>query len=181
MQEELPPEWSNCKRSSVGGAPNSCVELRTFAMGSNTDRRQHKRPCISRTSGISDLAEIAPTKSKPLRDEVLRCMIDSSVSYESEKLEVDSLICRLPYKQMLSSLNLSTSVEKCIPYVTRTYEESFMREPMYKEERQCAREKKCECMFIDPDHPFICVEFLLPGERPGTALYAHSIGGVGGA
>ena len=81
-------------------------------------------------------------------------------------MQVDSLICRLPYKQMLASLNPSSFSEPTIPYVSRAYEESFMREPMYKEERPCAREKGCECMFIDASNPFIGVEFLLPGERP---------------
>jgi hypothetical protein len=81
-------------------------------------------------------------------------------------IQVDSLICRLPYKQMLASLNPSSFSESSIPYVTRAYEESFMREPVYKEERSCARDKGCECMFIDTNNPFVCVEFLLPGERP---------------
>ena len=81
-------------------------------------------------------------------------------------MQVDSLICRLPYKQMLASLNPSSFSEPTIPYVSRAYEESFMREPMYKEERPCARDKGCECIFIDACNPFVGVEFLLPGERP---------------
>lgn len=34
-----------------------------------------------------------------------------------------------------------------------------MRQPI-QGERECARGSKCECMFIDPKCPFICVEFL---------------------
>ena len=34
-----------------------------------------------------------------------------------------------------------------------------MRQPV-QGERECARGSKCECMFIDPKCPFICVEFL---------------------
>jgi hypothetical protein len=95
-------------------------------------------------------------------------MMEVSSNPESERLEVDSLICRLPYKQMLSSLCSSSCSEPSIPYVTRAYEESFMREPVYKDERPCARGKTCECMYIDTEHPFVGVEFLLPGERPGA-------------
>ena len=52
-----------------------------------------------------------------------------------------------------------------IPYVSRTYEEAFMREPMHSSERECAKGKQCECMFIDRTQPFVAVEFLLPGEQ----------------
>lgn len=38
-------------------------------------------------------------------------------------------------------------------------QESYMRQPI-QGERECARGSKCECMFIDPKCPFICVEFL---------------------
>jgi hypothetical protein len=86
---------------------------------------------------------------------------------------VDSLLSRLPYKKMLSDMfggtlrgNLQNSQ---IPYVTRAYEESFMREPQHAGERECARGPQCECMFIDRQQPFVAVEFLLPSEeRPLT-------------
>ena len=34
-----------------------------------------------------------------------------------------------------------------------------MRQPI-QGERECGRGSKCECMFIDPKCPFVCVEFL---------------------
>jgi len=44
-----------------------------------------------------------------------------------------------------------------------------MREPLHSNERLCAKNELCECMFIDPENPFIAVEFLLPGEKqPAT-------------
>jgi hypothetical protein len=85
-------------------------------------------------------------------------------------VDTDSLVSKLPYKKMLSDIfgghlkgHLSTSN---IPYVTRVYEESFMHEPLNSMERECAKGKLCECMFIDKSQPFTCVEFLLPGEKP---------------
>jgi hypothetical protein len=84
-------------------------------------------------------------------------------------LDTESLLSKLPYKKMLSDMfggnlrgNLQTSV---IPYVTRAYEEAFMHEPTNSSERECARGKQCECMFIDRLQPFVGVEFLLPGEQ----------------
>jgi hypothetical protein len=86
---------------------------------------------------------------------------------------VDNLLSRLPYKKMLCDMfggtlrgNLQTSQ---IPYVTRAYEEAFMREVQHAGERECARGQQCECMFIDRQQPFVGVEFLLPSEeRPPT-------------
>jgi hypothetical protein len=46
-----------------------------------------------------------------------------------------------------------------VPSVTRTFEEAYMRQPR-QGERECARGVYCECRFIDPTHPFTCVEFL---------------------
>jgi hypothetical protein len=84
-------------------------------------------------------------------------------------LDTESLLSKLPYKKMLSDMfggnlrgHLQTSV---IPYVTRAYEEAFMHEPTNSTERECARGKQCECMFIDRLQPFTAVEFLLPGEQ----------------
>jgi hypothetical protein len=84
-------------------------------------------------------------------------------------LDTESLLSKLPYKKMLSDMfggnlrgHLQTSV---IPYVTRAYEEAFMHEPVNSSERECARGKQCECMFIDRLQPFTAVEFLLPGEQ----------------
>ena len=63
------------------------------------------------------------------------------------------LLSRLPYKKMLSDMfggNLRGNMHSAsIPYVTRAYEEAFMREPMHANERECASGKQCECMFID--------------------------------
>jgi len=85
-------------------------------------------------------------------------------------IDTDNLISRLPYKKMLMDMfggNLKCNVTlPKIPYITRAYEEAFMHEPTNSTERECAKGKNCECMFIDKKQPFIGVEFLLPGERP---------------
>lgn len=84
-------------------------------------------------------------------------------------LDTDSLISKLPYKKMLLDIfggNLRGNLQMIdIPYVTRVYEESFMRESLNSSERECAKGKLCECMFIDKKQPFVGVEFLLPGEK----------------
>lgn len=85
------------------------------------------------------------------------------------QMEVHCLLSKLPYQKMISDLFSHHDKEllpsPTIPYVTRAYEESFMRERLNTTERFCAKGEQCECMFIDKQNPFICIEFLLPGER----------------
>lgn len=83
-------------------------------------------------------------------------------------VDTESLLSRLPYRKMLSDMfggGLRGNLRNLtIPYITRAYEEAFMREPLSSNERACANGKQCECMFIDRAQPFVAVEFLLPGE-----------------
>ena len=73
----------------------------------------------------------------------------------------------MPYRDILSNM-LSRDDRACpnIPVITRAYEETFMRQPR-EGEKQCASGALCECMFIDPSAPFVCTEFILPGETSG--------------
>ena len=84
-------------------------------------------------------------------------------------IDTEGLLSRLPYKKMLCDMFggcLKGNLQNLpIPYVSRAYEEAFMREPMHSSERECAKGKLCECMFIDRSQPFVAVEFLLPGEQ----------------
>ena len=85
------------------------------------------------------------------------------------QMEVHCLLSKLPYQKMLSDLFSHHDRELLpnpnIPYVTRAYEESFMREQLNSTERLCAKGEQCECMFIEVENPFVCIEFLLPGEK----------------
>ena len=89
-------------------------------------------------------------------------------SHAEEPMDTESLLARLPYKRMLQDMfggSLRGQMNDLpIPYVTRVYEESFMRERLHSSERECAKGALCKCMFIDRTQPFVGVEFLLPGE-----------------
>ena len=95
---------------------------------------------------------------------------DPSMPDAAPSMDVRCLLSTLPYQKMLSDLFMHQEREVLpspnIPYVTRTYEESFMREPLNSSERLCAKQENCECMLIDQEQPFVAVEFLLPGEKP---------------
>ena len=106
-------------------------------------------------------------------------------------INLDHILSCTPYKDMLQDLfrhhtaQSSSSHESCgsdknrqgawvgsstaassIPVVPKSYEESFMREPMWDYERPCAMGASCECNFIStrPGEGFTAVEFLLPSE-----------------
>lgn len=86
------------------------------------------------------------------------------------KLELDTLLSRLPYKQMMQDI-LPSNTERAmasVPLVTRVYEESYMREPMRTGERLCVMGTECECMFINPNNAFVGVEFVIPDEDLDT-------------
>jgi len=83
------------------------------------------------------------------------------------ELQLDHVLSSVPYQEMLESLfGGVNSGQPSLPLITKAYEESFMREPG-PGERPCAMGAKCECMFIDPNAPFVGVEFKLEfGSEP---------------
>ena len=82
-----------------------------------------------------------------------------------EELQLDHVLSSVPYRDMLESLFGTVSGHvPSIPIITKAYEESFMREAC-PGERQCAMGAKCECMFIDPNAPFVGVDFEIPGSE----------------
>lgn len=128
--------------------------------------RQHKKK--------EPLQMLLPNHGQ-IREMVLRnlCSTEEEPTTSATTMVVENLLSRLPYKKMLSDMfggtlrcNMQTQT---VPYVSRAYEESFMREAQSSGERECARGPHCECMFIDRTQPFVAVEFLLPGESmPST-------------
>lgn len=81
-----------------------------------------------------------------------------------ERLCLDHILARVPYKTMLENLfgNLDTAVPD-VPILTKAFEESYMRQPVGGE-RVCAMGDLCECMTIDRTAPFVGVELRLPHE-----------------
>jgi hypothetical protein len=78
-----------------------------------------------------------------------------------------------PFVQMLSSMALPKKVMQ-IPLISRKYEEKFMRACVDAEEKPCSMHEKCECMFIDPEQPFVCVKFQIPNVS-GTDMHTNTL------
>lgn len=85
----------------------------------------------------------------------------------AETLDFDSILSSIPYINILETELGGKRVDvvcKDVPIVTKKMEESFMRECVMVGERKCVMDNDCECMFIDPQIPFVATEFLLPGQ-----------------
>lgn len=89
----------------------------------------------------------------------LSCILSSTSYRQMMKQAFGGEAYIMPTGQQQQGAGASRDKRIIVPTVTRAYEESYMRQ-VGPGERECARGKHCECMFIDPLKPFVCVEFL---------------------
>lgn len=74
---------------------------------------------------------------------------------------ITKIVSNTPFVKMLEGMPTTTRHTE-IPIITRRYEEQYMREPQSIGEKNCFMQDKCECMFIDPNKPFVGVRFVMP-------------------
>ena len=168
LVQEQQPASSSTKRKEPSSSSSSSLSKPT-----EPKMKVLKSPLGPR-SVFNAVTHDAPEKGQ-LKQMVMAHLSKPSSNDEAHQreMEVHCLLSKLPYQKMLSDLFTKHDKEVLpssnLPYVTRAYEESFMREPLNSTERLCAKNENCECMFIDPEKPFVAVEFLLPGEKkPAT-------------
>ena len=159
---QFPPDWSQKpaqKRRKVTDTNTNAQELKTLL---SLCDEQH--------------ALEVTLNSNPDYDDSIVGLIKRQVNdtrftpATPEELQLDHVLSSVPYRDMLESLFGTVSGHApIIPIITKAYEESFMREAC-PGERQCAMGAKCECMFIDPNAPFVSVEFELPNATKTPTL-----------
>jgi hypothetical protein len=105
-------------------------------------------------------------------------IVSACEDVDPESINLDHVLSSSSFRTMLQDLcgfssasfhDASSGVASGfldIPLVTKSYEEMFMREPVYEYERECIMGAECECNFIGvkPGEGFVGVEFLLPNE-----------------
>lgn len=85
---------------------------------------------------------------------------------DGEELNLDSIISRAPFRSMIQELFCDDSLAPPpIPVITKSYEESYMREPVAPDERACVMDSNCECNIMCREDGFIAVEMLMPNEK----------------
>ncbi len=151
----FPSDWAHQtgqrKKRKAGDAPEAAAERACCLVGADSD--QECSPAV-------------PLEDLQLPSLILRSLNTSSRAPATpDELNLDVILSRVPYKEILESLySREEYAAPPVPVISRVYEESFMREPT-KGERPCASGELCECNFIDPCVPFTATEFLLPGEE----------------
>lgn len=83
---------------------------------------------------------------------------------QQNKSIIDSLrqiVWKIPFVSMLQSMKPNGLLEE-VPIISKQYEENFMRSCSSSQEKPCISGSECECMFIDPNKPFVCIQFVLP-------------------
>ena len=177
MNRELPNDWGAMKRQGV-------QTKQPTEIGKRKEHEEIVNPRVEKKTrdhdGITNgplgprgifnaVTQDTPDKGQLKQIVLMQLNKPEKINDKDLQMEVHCLITKLPYKKMLSDLFTHSDTELLpspnIPYVTRTYEESFMREPINSIERLCAKGDQCECRFIDTENPFTAIEFLLPGER----------------
>jgi hypothetical protein len=134
------------------------------AYDSNMARKKQKtymEHLEDKVSTASSKHESVPFTSD-LRANIERTLRSTrAVSDGNNELDLDSILSRLPYRDILQNLFGNAGGEqRAIPVITKVYEESFMRQP-FAREQPCVMGNQCECMFIDKKQAFIGVEFRL--------------------
>lgn len=141
----LPPSWSSS--SSKRSLDND-----TTSVSNKKSRRLHDES-ISKLVGqyMREIGSAANENRADVHD-------DADIDYSFDP----SIICgSVPFVKMLESFD-TKSEQHNVPLVSRSYEEMYMRECKCKTELPCAMGVNCECMFIDPEKPFVAVRFPIP-------------------
>jgi hypothetical protein len=154
------------KRQRIMCDPNTTTETDPVSVDVPTIQRD----LLDLVSTDSGRKSIPQPRSENTRVFIAPPLIKNNYSAQTPVvLNIQTLVSRLPYQQMLNQVFTDdTNCRSDIPVVTRAYEESFMREPMHDNERKCVCGDNCEFNFIDPNMPFVGVEFTLNKESSDT-------------
>jgi len=84
---------------------------------------------------------------------------------------LDQIVSSTNYRSLLKNeKNSKITYTNDIRFVSKSYEDIFLRQPINDGEKQCVRGSNCECMFIDKSQPFVGVEYKLPWENDKGAI-----------
>jgi hypothetical protein len=121
------------------------------------DMRPSKRSKVAEHSAQNEIDIIL----KEYQDKAHDVSADSSAT--SVWLALNVVLDHSSFEKSLLQHDLSTKHEdNIVPLVTRAYEESLMRECISDEDKPCSLGQYCECNFIDSEHSFVGVTFVMP-------------------
>jgi hypothetical protein len=134
------------------------------------DTRQSKRSKVVEHSAQNEIDIIL----KEYQDKAQDVSPDSSAT--SVWLALNVVLDHSSFQKPLLQHDISTKHEdNIVPLVTRVYEESFMRECIFEEDKPCSLGQYCECNFIDSEHSFVGVSFVMPTYRAWRTRCAYCV------
>jgi len=95
----------------------------------------------------------------PITNEKLTKMINGMTQ------NLEQIVSSTNYRSVLKSdKSDKVTYTNDIKFVSKSYEDTYLRQPISADEKKCVRGNECECMHIDPSQKFIGVEYILPWE-----------------
>jgi len=79
---------------------------------------------------------------------------------------LEQIVSQSSYRSTLKGVSTYTND---IRKISKSYEDTFLRQCVGENERQCVRGAECECMKIDTSMLFVGVEYVLPWEEKNEA------------
>ena len=134
-------------------------------------RRKRKVPAGDKIAGKryrqdSTTASLAEIETILTRYEAQASNQDADSSSTSVWMALNVVLDHCTFEKTLMQHDLSSRSEnKVVPVVSRAYEESFMRECVASHDVPCSLGQYCECNFIDEQHRFVGVCFVMPELR----------------
>jgi hypothetical protein len=172
------PNFSECGPFMPAGASSYAKEQRA---SSCFPKQSAREACQGIIDAIQRCNVYLTKKDRIPRENAVE--MEERDTPDKHEITLDHILSNVPYKDMLQDLFGMDGDRGCIgehgddaatrplkspsiPLVTKTYEESFMREPMWEHERLCIMGTNCECNFIGTraGEGFTAVEFILPSE-----------------
>lgn len=139
----------------------SAVPPRRKRKQAATDKASHKRV---RSEGAA--VSITEIEKLLMQHESTASNATADSSCTNVWMALSVVLDNCTFEKTLLQHDLSSRSEnKVVPVVSRAYEESFMRECISAEDVPCSLGQYCECNFIDEEHAFVGVAFVMPELR----------------
>jgi len=159
------PSESSQKTSNLADQKSEKIETELYSVAESVVKPESKM-----------IKKITSKESTIVLD--IRKFVNKNIAQlPMSKEKLDKMVCGMTQnlEQIVSSTNYrsvlkSEKSEKItytndIRFVSKSYEDTYLRQPITNGERKCIRGNECECMYIDRTQPFIGVEYVLPWEN----------------
>lgn len=177
QKSQIPPVDSHAedahKDTKIQHQESNSNNEDTLSMLKNNQKMLSNREVSKQ--GIKD--KVLQTGASSAYKNSLKAIIDANVTRSSEQnnritemsttvsKKLTDFIGMSRYEQVLSGVNTKSVVfTNELKFVSKAYEDTYLRQALAASEKPCVRGNDCECMKIDPVLKFVGVKYKLPWE-----------------